>query len=1558
MAWTPYYGPGASPKVTQSTRSEGFSPLGFLGNALGDVGDIVTGLTGIVSNIGGDVVHTVGSALGGHLPTHLNTVDMLSNLPGALLNDYATRYNPKNLLTGLYHDPLYYLLDAAALSSGAVTAAEKGLIGGKLGEALIPGETKVLQNPTINQLAPEVHSIVDARNPIKRFVINEFRNNKFRNSYLPIENIEQEVEKLRVRAQDGSISVTDQARLGRLENAAKRARDEGALVFASPKFGEKLAKREINKMRGGFIGKLSFSRNQLSSELWSKDGSGILNPLGSYGSEEMEAITPAMMGVTDADLHKWSPEHFQQELGKAGFQDLGDAQMAVIGGTDPRLATLPQDIHAAVRKTVADPLQGTAIRDVGGKPLRVFHGTGNVFDQFDLSLASEGDLFGPGIYTTDNPTIASTYSVGGGSNSPWAYKSAMEGRLRSEPVFFAKTPEEAIQQIKQAHPNASIVDSAPLSGPSGGFSVQYLDAKAPNVRPFYLNIRNPFMVDEPWTAETKNALAEGARAVGAEGLASQLDKMAVRATRPGTDLYDAIVSFFNGDKGLANEVLQRAGFDGIEYAGGARMGETVDHRAFVAFSPDQVVPYLDSTPNLGYERWKRPLPVPNLSVPLAGRQVVPDPQAAYAAGQQALPGFRNDLRELYPRSVEASRKPLDRLTEKIESTGYANDVVRARITLADWKDLDRETGKLGSKFQVVGIEDLRSLPDDNGARGVTATVQLQDGTLAEVEFGTKRYAKARDASTVSNHWIERSVDERNRLASITEFPDEATAARTASRIANLDRQIRYMKMGVRGLWEGVSNEIAKDFGGAVPGGIKRQVLDDLRVWVWKNHTGPMIDAGVFDPAAAFERAYLPLRMENGAVWDRHGGDDGMGDFVGGPSAEELHMKRQAEDLPTPIYFPFYDTERARPFDFLSKRNLNGGLKQVQNPGYMKHASGKLYMDDTYIKNPADALLRRATAALRLRDNVDLYKWVLNTYGRKLAEGERLMEGETVTHPMGYLNFFSTKIGMTDELLAKMIETAGLSDDQVAAILESGLADNTKRMIGATKNGVERYAIPEFVQKQFEAHVIAPMFENGFRVFWDSGNKLWRSMVLTARPAWVANNIFGSAIFTKMQGGSIIRVMRQATRNWRTAMADIIPEEVAKEVQTGLFASEGPEAMQHLGTAAGTRTGQVLDWASGEWRSRRGFRTIHKAGVSMRHFNQEVENAFRRESFLTAVEKQRGITMTKGVLSRFRTSYDDLKKIAEGGITPEEAKRALDEVNYFHNDYGSLSPFERNIVRRFIMPFYSFYKHIATLAVRYPFDYPGRSLILTKTAQLDNEIKADQYGAMPPWLRGGAPIGPYDPNGSSFFLGSAINPFSTLSSISDFGTHGATSFLSLTYPWPKLLYEQGTGESTLTGRDLTDPNVVAPFGLGQQYRQLSDGTMVPVEVTAPGIGEALLQQFPLYNVARQIAAGGQPYDTSGLAQIVAGRLTGQDQRMLTSSGEALPVNILDALGGYLLSIRGHPYSLQDFQQQRAEDAASAARLIAKRNPAALGGGGGSASPQLTPQSTGGWTPYYR
>jgi hypothetical protein len=320
--------------------------------------------------------------------------------------------------------------------------------------------------------------------------------------------------------------------------------------------------------------------------------------------------------------------------------------------------------------------------------------------------------------------------------------------------------------------------------------------------------------------------------------------------------------------------------------------------------------------------------------------------------------------------------------------------------------------------------------------------------------------------------------------------------------------------------------------------------------------------------------------------------------------------------------------------------------------------------------------------------------------------------------------------------------------------------------------------------------------------------------------------------------------------------------------------------------------------------------MRRWGEAMKHFNSVIEDSFREASFLTAIEKAQGrAAMTRTVRS-FWGAKSRIEDIMGGGLTPEKAKAAIREVDKSFGRYGSLAPFERHVVRRWLFPFWGFYKHQLQLLMRFPIEMPGRAQVAAALGQANDEMM-EQYGALPEWLEGAMPMGP---------PGSEVSVLTTRGADPFSGTfQPPTAMLS---PPIKIALEQSMGRDLFTGDEFSDPNTVKPFGSDQHFRILRDeaGNPVGVEPSGaprPGLGTHLLSQIPQFDLLAPLLAGGASYDTAPLTPLT------------DETGEPLfPTTGLDQLARFA----GYPtidYDLAAYQKRLAEDQANALRSALSR-----------------------------
>lgn len=267
----------------------------------------------------------------------------------------------------------------------------------------------------------------------------------------------------------------------------------------------------------------------------------ILQALGSIGQG-----TPASaQGIQQEQLAN-------RQLNQPGTVTVGDQKVSfppsvmgserqgqLLGQQSPLLATISQLVNSLNPIDWMGGMQGAeqALPALGG---RFFHGTPNVFKEFDPAVSKASGLVGPGIaYLTDNPKVAETYAQG------------------------------------VTH------------------GIQGLGDISPNIRPYAVQNFNAFKTSQslPQTdldALTRSILTSLGESSGGFQKGSQVNRAqnVVNAIRPQADsgqaVFDTLQSMLGPER--TNQVLKNAGFQAIEYPGGAIMGDT-PHRAINVLDP-------------------------------------------------------------------------------------------------------------------------------------------------------------------------------------------------------------------------------------------------------------------------------------------------------------------------------------------------------------------------------------------------------------------------------------------------------------------------------------------------------------------------------------------------------------------------------------------------------------------------------------------------------------------------------------------------------------------------------------------------------------------------------------------------------------------------------------------------------------------------------------------------------------------------------------------------------------------------------------------------------------
>lgn len=268
-----------------------------------------------------------------------------------------------------------------------------------------------------------------------------------------------------------------------------------------------------------------------------------------------------------------------------------------------------------------------------GSPVATYHGTPHVFDQYDLSKMNPESLYGPGVYTTVAPDIASEYVDKGAKDiidhaklleaSDVVHKKAEAARRSLEKglgqyAMIAPAGKEHLQarldrlahldyifedvgrvakdpgyrqEILQSYPELSKIFDATIT-------------PAPrNVRKQFLDIRNPFDIEKTFTSDEASRMGKlltGDPSVdfraGYEGVQGQqiydslvraVEDIGEEGTQLLPDLADRVTNLY--PKAGANELLKQLGFDAITHTGGGRMGGgNLMHQVYMALDPRQI----------------------------------------------------------------------------------------------------------------------------------------------------------------------------------------------------------------------------------------------------------------------------------------------------------------------------------------------------------------------------------------------------------------------------------------------------------------------------------------------------------------------------------------------------------------------------------------------------------------------------------------------------------------------------------------------------------------------------------------------------------------------------------------------------------------------------------------------------------------------------------------------------------------------------------------------------------------------------------------------------------
>jgi len=234
------------------------------------------------------------------------------------------------------------------------------------------------------------------------------------------------------------------------------------------------------------------------------------------------------------------------------------------------------------------------------RPKRMYHGTASVFDKYDMDKADPNALYGRGIYNTDSPHVASTYTKKEASGRYPEIDELKEYFKPGNVVPSYGGGKDKVLEFMEGGPagwkvRVQAVDKFgnPLKEPPRIHSTAPTFPDPEHVRMQFIDARNPLNMDSPLgdnfdklgplLKQEIERLNSGRMADEINWRASDIDKHLT-----GSDARRIL-----GESGAdPNAILKNAGFDAITHVGGRNTGG-IEHNVAIALDPSQVyLPYI------------------------------------------------------------------------------------------------------------------------------------------------------------------------------------------------------------------------------------------------------------------------------------------------------------------------------------------------------------------------------------------------------------------------------------------------------------------------------------------------------------------------------------------------------------------------------------------------------------------------------------------------------------------------------------------------------------------------------------------------------------------------------------------------------------------------------------------------------------------------------------------------------------------------------------------------------------------------------------------------------
>ncbi len=630
-----------------------------------------------------------------------------------------------------------------------------------------------------------------------------------------------------------------------------------------------------------------------------------------------------------------------------------------------------------------------------------------------------------------------------------------------------------------------------------------------------------------------------------------------------------------------------------------------------------------------------------------------------------------------------------------------------------------------------------------------------------------------------------------------------------------------------------------------------------------------------------------MKRARGELWDYTVVEGGRGAAYGFPEYDwrVMNEARAVRGLPLPSYMPDLPAVNASEYLLRPRTGTGVSLSRASRPGITKNWKG-LLMEEGRVEQDAFEIYRRSAAIMiNHQETQDLLDKILTKFGRKMTRQEVALAreygnpryaGEVFISPQ----MVKSQLSMRSELMSDTL--AGMADhgDLQRATLDSVDSFASKVFESGTNNLVngEVWAVPKSVAEMVRREVRLQLGPS-MKLFWDTPMNLWKASVLSLSPRWVVNNFFGNLIFMGIENPGALRyAISQLDKKNRALAETILGPEAIRATERGFFHNlqrvYGTEGRPALTKAAHVAMGRVTEeMGAGAARAARynyAGRWVGGWSDMVRMFNSNVEEAARRGILLENVRK----LALKDWVSGFHSSYQILEKVGREAPDARLLDQAITSVDRTLGNFMRYSPVEQGIIRRFLVPFYGFYRHMAKVVALMPIEHPVKGRVLELLAKMNDEMET----SLPEYLRDQGAVFLGDLWGKDTLV--RLKNLNPLSQINE-----QLPLVGLLNPAVKVAIERSLGVDSFTGDAFATPEDVVQTHDGRYWQIERDGAgniigVQPATKPLPNVLSHVGSQFGVVSML----PGFQRYPKSVMLNIAswAGLPMTQPKRSLESS----------------------------------------------------------------------------